>query len=83
MGIGGRKGAKLFSPKERGNVRYLYTKRKVFWDKVVEMVHAGYTAKTAIDKMYDVYGNISVTQMIKKLREDKMKNSCGNPELRV
>ena len=45
------------------------------------MVRQGYSADSAIDKIYDVYGrSTSVTKIIKRLQEDK-KNG-GNDALR-
>ena len=49
--IGGLKAARLFTPHERGRSKFTYTKRKVVWDKVSEMVRAGDTADLAIDKI--------------------------------
>ena len=55
VGIGGRKAAKLFNSAERGRVKHKYSLRKVFWDQVIKMIRRGYTAHTAIDKIYEVY----------------------------
>ena len=35
------------------------------------MVRLGYTAERAIDKIYDAYGNISVTKIINAMIKDK------------
>ena len=72
FGIGGRRPAKSFSKEERGMDRYNYYKRNIFWSLVVEMVQRGRSANESIDKIYQVYGyKSSVTQIIKKLQEDK------------
>eukprot|EP00957_Ditylum_brightwellii_P093904 7151471-Ditylum_brightwellii.AAC.1 len=80
FGIGGRKATKLFSSSECGRVKVVYTKRRVVWDTISNMVHAGYSAQHAIDKIYDVYGWLSVTEITKKLREDK--KHSGHIDLR-
>eukprot|EP00957_Ditylum_brightwellii_P000612 47620-Ditylum_brightwellii.AAC.1 len=80
FGIGGRKAAKLFSQSECGIVKVVYTKRKVVWDTISNMVHAGYSVQYVIDKIYGVYGQLSVTEITKKLREDKKHG--GHIELR-
>ena len=58
-----------FTSRERGNCRFTYSRRKVFWDKVSEMVRAGYTCHAAIDKIYDVYRNASVTTIINLMKD--------------
>eukprot|EP00957_Ditylum_brightwellii_P011005 834341-Ditylum_brightwellii.AAC.1 len=65
--IGGRKAATLFLRR----VKVVYTKHKVVWDIISNMVHAGYSAQQAIDKIYDLYGQLFLTEITKKLREDK------------
>ena len=81
FGINGRKAAKDFNSRERGNVRFTYHRRKVFWDKVAELIRAGYTAHLAIDKIYSVYPNKSVTQIINAMRKDR--KTGGHEQLRV
>ena len=54
---------------------------KFFWDKVSELLRAGYDSHTAIDKIYEVYNNQSVTQIINHMRRDKVNG--GHPLLRV
>ena len=72
FGIGGRRPAKSFSKEERGMDRYNFYKRNVFWSLVVEMVQRGRSANEAIDNIYQAYGyKTSVTQIIRKLQEDK------------
>jgi hypothetical protein len=82
-GIGGMKASRLFTAAERGRVRHLYSKRKIFWDKICEMVRAGYLAEVAIDKVYDAYGDgESVTYILRQMQKDKRARG-GHPELRV
>ena len=81
FGVNGQKPAKEFSSRERENCRFTYYRRKVFWDKVSEMVRAGYTCHAAIDKIYDVYRNASVTTIINLMKADKKRG--GHPDLKV
>ena len=48
--------ARTFTARERGQVKHVFSKRKIFWDKVRELVRSGDTAFSAIDKIYDAYG---------------------------
>jgi hypothetical protein len=78
FGLGGRKAAKRFSTRERGRVRYKYHRRKVVWDKVQEMIRRGHTYHTAIDELYQKYGEQStVTEIINRMRRDRMSNRQG------
>jgi hypothetical protein len=82
-GVGGRKAAKLFTAAERGRVKYKFTRRKVIWDIVSNLVRAGHTSDTAIDRLYTVYGGQrSTTEIINLVRRDK-KLGTLNPNLRV
>ena len=82
FGIAGRKPAREFTAEERGRVKYQYTRRKVVWDAVAELVRAGFTASAACDKIYGVYGrNLSVTNIINRMRRDRVNG--GHPQLRV
>ena len=83
VGIAGRKAARLFTSEERGQVKYVYSRRKVAWDVIAVLVGApGYTVHTAIDKVYDEYGRDEpVTTIINHMRQDRM--TGGHPELRV
>jgi hypothetical protein len=52
------------------------------WDTVALLVRAGYTAQTAIDRIYETYGaDQSVTKVIKLMLRDK--GGGGHPNLRV
>jgi Transcriptional activator of glycolytic enzymes len=82
-GVGGRKPARLFSETERGRVKYKYTRRKVIWDVVRDLVSLGHTSHRAIDMIYNVYGpQTSVTDIINRLRRDKRSGNL-NPNLRI
>ena len=79
FGIGGNKPAKLFSPIERGRVKFQYSLRKCFWNLCSEMIRRGYTSGTAIDKIYSVYVGMSLTQILRSIRNEN--RTGGNPEL--
>jgi hypothetical protein len=73
FGIGGRKPARQFTTHERGQVKFKYCRRKVVWDSIDRMVRAGFTAQVAVDKIYEAYGQITVTQIINhRMRGDAM-----------
>jgi hypothetical protein len=56
-GLGGFKAARLFTAQESGRVKHTFSKRKVFRDKVDEMViRANWLAEAGINKRYRVYG---------------------------
>lgn len=80
FGIAGRTAAREFSSIERGRVKFTYSLRKVFWEKVEGMTQRGYTFNTAIDEIYNIYDRSnSVTKILKKMRTDN-KNG-GHPQL--
>jgi len=68
-GIGGRKPAKDFTPRERGQVKHKYCRRKVFWTVMERLFRRGCTVETAIARIKRVYGTVSVTETINALRE--------------
>ena len=81
FGLGGRKAAKDFTAQERGRVKYKYSRRKVVWNMVEEMVRGGYDSNEACNRIYQVYGpNQSVTQIIDRMKIDK--RTGGHPALR-
>jgi hypothetical protein len=72
-GIDRRKPAKDFTSHERGASKHHYTRRKVVWDQISELVRAGDTWQVAIDRIYAVYGRRTcVTNIINQLRTDRM-----------
>jgi len=80
FGVGGRKAAKLFTRSERGKVKFKYSRRKIVWECIHRLIRSNYTADTAIDKIYEVYGrNTSVSIIINRMREDEKRG--GRPEL--
>ena len=56
-GMCGNKVAKDFTAAERGKVKTKYSVRKVFWDKVAELVRPGHTSDRACDFVYQAYGH--------------------------
>ena len=71
-GLGGKKPARLFTAVERGRSKRKFSRRRVVWDKISEMVRSGMTAHTAIDAIYHHYGhNKSVTTIIDEMRKDR------------
>ena len=56
FGLNGKKAAKHFTRAERGKVKFAYCRRKVFWDVIVKLVHAGHTSDSAVDEVYNCYG---------------------------
>jgi hypothetical protein len=80
FGIGGRKAAKLFNTAQRGKNKYKYHRRKVIWDKIIQLIRRGHTYHTAIDEIYRVYGvESTVTEIINKMRVDRGRG--GHPQL--
>lgn len=81
FGLGNNKPAKSFTSKERGKCRSAYSRRKIFWDVIDNLVRKGYTSHVAIDKAYLVYGRRnSVNTILLKMRADRQ--TGGHPELR-
>jgi hypothetical protein len=72
FGIGGRKPARQFTMQERARVKFKYCRRKIVWDVIdCLLVQSGYTtAQVAIDRIYDIYGRLTVSDMIKRIRQD-------------
>lgn len=82
FGFHGCKAAKDFTAQERGEDKYWYYCRNVFWSKIAELLRAGFTSDQAFDKICDVYGgNMSVTKIINAMIVDK--KIGGHPHLRV
>ncbi len=76
FGVNGQKAAKDYTAKERGDNKFMYCRRKVFWDAVTLLLKRGYTSDTAIDCIYTVYGrgksNTQILNLIKKVRKDEV-----------
>ena len=79
FGIAGKKAAKLFNTGERGRNKHALCLQKPFWELVVTMICHGYTHNTAIDKIYEVYGNKSVVHTLRLIRKDS--RTGGHDEL--
>ena len=72
FGMCGNKPAKDFTPHERGQVKVTYCQRKVFWDKVAELIRADFTADEAIDKIYRAYEErLPVSAILTKMILDR------------
>ena len=76
VGSTGKKAAKDFTSAERGAHKSIYSLRKVFWEKIAELVRAGMTADRACDLVYEAYGlSLSVTEILRKMRTDRKRNT--------
>ena len=74
FGIEGRKAARKFSIKERGRNPFTYNRRKIVWDKILELIRHGHSHLTAIDQIYETYGrDATVTTIINRLRSDRIR----------
>ena len=72
VGTEGRKAAKLFTAAERGQCKTMYLFRKVFWDKISELILAGHTADRACDLVYEAYGHSTgVTKILRRMAVDR------------
>eukprot|EP00944_MAST-04C_sp_MAST-4C-sp1_P001285 g1285.t1 len=71
-GIGSNKAAKSFTSYDRGKNRYVYSRRKVFWDIMVKLIEEGYSATSALANIDVVYGfgGASVSKIIRRIRKD-------------
>ena len=80
-GLSGNKAARDFTREERGKVKYVFSRRKVFWDMVSTLVRAGHTSDSAIDQIYEIYGRSNgVTNILRALAKDR--RSGVHPRLR-
>ncbi|KAG6972293.1 hypothetical protein JG687_00001524 [Phytophthora cactorum] len=81
FGCRGLKPVKEFTPVERDANKFAYSRRKVFWAVITQLVRSGYTSDTAIDKFYQVYGRqLSVSSILVSLRADRRRG--GHSSLR-
>ena len=68
VGMDGNKAAKDFTSVERRKVKTKYSTRKVFWNKVSELVQAGHTSNRACDLFYQVYDHITgVSEVLRRM----------------
>ena len=74
FGIGSNKPAKEFTSEERGRCRFVYSLRKVFWEKVSEMVGAGWNYTEACNAIKNHYGaGLCSTKILQAMRRDRRK----------
>ena len=53
---------------EQAKVKFKYSRQKIVWEVIDRLVRSGYImAQVAIDKIYDVYGRVSISDMIKRI----------------
>jgi len=55
LGLNGGKPARDYTWSERGANRCAYSRRKNFWNAICSLMTKGYSADTAIDRVYEVY----------------------------
>ena len=55
-GLGNNKAVKEFTQEEWGDVKQKYSKKKIFWDIICNLLPAGFTEVTVIGKVFQVYG---------------------------
>jgi hypothetical protein len=61
-------------------VKFKYSRRKIVWECIHRLIRSNFTADTAIDKIYEVYGqNTSASTIINRMRDDEKRGGC--PEL--
>jgi len=71
-GIGGNKPARLFTMREQGGQnKYKYLRRLIAWNCIKRLLLRGTTLDIGIARILDVYGNISMTRIINKMRADE------------
>lgn len=72
FGLNGNKPAKDFTTVERGKCRFVYSRRKSFWDVMIQLINQGLDELTAIDRIRQCYGHsVSVTDITKALTTAK------------
>lgn len=76
FGIGGRKAARLFTARERGQKKSTFCRRKAFWEVVQLLIRRGHSSDQACDQIYQAYGQpLSVTQIIDAMIVDRRNNT--------
>ena len=71
----GNKAAKDFTAAERGKIKTKYSARKVFWDKIAELVRAGHTSDRACDLVYQAYDHSTgVSEVLRRMAVDHRAN---------
>jgi hypothetical protein len=79
-GIGGMKAAREFTRSERGRNKFKYSRRMVVWKCIQRLLERGGTVGTAVRRIHSVYGEVSVTDIINKMRRDERRG--GHARLR-
>jgi hypothetical protein len=75
QGIAGGKPAKLYSHRERGANKSTFSRRRIFWDLVEDLILRGHSSDMAIDKIYQAYGwTKSVTKILAEMKMDKARS---------
>ena len=79
-GIGGNKPARLFTPSERGWVKFKYSRRKIVCDVIGNMCNKNVAVDVVIDRIYAECGgqDTPVNYIIKRLREAKKSGGIQN-----
>ena len=81
FGLSGNKPAKSLTSAERGQCRHTYSRRKIFWDVIENLVRKGYSSDTAIDRTYLVYGRRNSVNTILLHMRGERKNG-EHPDLK-
>ena len=81
-GLGGNKPARLFTPAERGKVKFKYCRRKIAWDVIDNLIRRNISADVAIDMVYNACGgpDTPVNAVIDELRKFRR---TGNTVLHI
>ncbi len=82
-GLDGAKPAKDFTASERGGRNKAnYCRRKPFWKCMNRLVSAGNDPAESIRRIHEVYGWLSVTNILKAMRPDEKEGQNGHHRLR-
>ncbi len=81
-GIGGNKAAREFTAMERGNVKFIYCRRKIVWDVIDNMCNRGISSDAAIDLILKECGGskTTVSAVISNLKKFRI---TGNARLHI
>ena len=66
----GQNPAKYFTPAELEKVKHVYSLRKLLYNKVAELARSSVLATVACDKVYEAYGSLPLTSILRKMNED-------------
>ena len=79
-GVAGSKPAREFPRQEKGRVKFKYSNRLIVWKCIERLLDRGNNLSTAFSKIRRVYGGVTITVLIKKMRRDK--RNGGHASLR-